>query len=334
MNTNYETEEEIVRYLLGEMADAERNRFENDYFADDELYDRLELIEEQLIMRYVQDELSTPERERFERAYMSVPSRRKKVELAAELRAAVSHEASAEKTSASIILQRGAAILQSVWKALLAPRAMMPAVQLAFATTFIFVVTYGVWQNLKNAELQQRLSETNEARNALTQEKHDLQQEVSEQRNRIEDMASQVRDEQERRAQAERAFVEQQQSSSPLELVKMEFGLGTARSGSQPEDSDLKVIPQKAKLVQVLLFPESIDRYITFRAILSTVENDHLWSCSELRPSQTSEGKAIVLLIPTDVFTQEDYYILRLSGSNDRKEFREVDSYAFRVMKK
>jgi hypothetical protein len=75
----------LSRYLLEDIGEEERERLEEDYLADDDLYMRLMVAEDELIAAYVQGELSRRDRAKFEKAYLTNPRRLQKVESTREL---------------------------------------------------------------------------------------------------------------------------------------------------------------------------------------------------------------------------------------------------------
>jgi hypothetical protein len=81
-------DDELRRYLLGELSDEECATLEQDYFARQDALDRMSAAENDLIDEYVADELAVRERERFESHYLIVPAHRARVAVARQLRAA------------------------------------------------------------------------------------------------------------------------------------------------------------------------------------------------------------------------------------------------------
>jgi len=76
-------ENEIIKqYLLNTLSERDRIGFEIQYFEDDDLFQRLRMIEEELIMDYVYDRLTTSERRLFDEHYSVTPERRKRIEMA------------------------------------------------------------------------------------------------------------------------------------------------------------------------------------------------------------------------------------------------------------
>ncbi len=74
------------RYLLGDLAEPERESLEARYFADPEVLERLGGVEESLIEEYIDGRLPVAERERLERHYLAVPAHRARVAVTRDLR--------------------------------------------------------------------------------------------------------------------------------------------------------------------------------------------------------------------------------------------------------
>lgn len=79
------TDELIIAYLLEELTVEERERFEEDCFAQDIWPVQISLCEEDLIDFYLREELSPEQRQRFEQNYMTTEARQERVLIAAAL---------------------------------------------------------------------------------------------------------------------------------------------------------------------------------------------------------------------------------------------------------
>lgn len=82
----------IREYLLRTLAEADRARFEESYFADDALLDRVEAEEDLLVSDYVLGRLSDADRRRFEKALMGTPYYRDRVETTTRLRRRIARD--------------------------------------------------------------------------------------------------------------------------------------------------------------------------------------------------------------------------------------------------
>jgi hypothetical protein len=80
----------VRRYLLGELAEEERERLEVGLLSDDRIYETLTALEDEvegeLIDQYLDGELAGPEREQFERFFLKVPERVHKLKLIKDLK--------------------------------------------------------------------------------------------------------------------------------------------------------------------------------------------------------------------------------------------------------
>src|SRR5262249_34824009 len=76
---------QIRKYLLGDLAEEEQQRFEERLMVEDDLADQLMLVEEELVDDYALGRLSKRERERVESHFLSAPDRKRKLEMAKRL---------------------------------------------------------------------------------------------------------------------------------------------------------------------------------------------------------------------------------------------------------
>src|SRR5262245_2864721 len=79
-------DEAVVRYLLGEAAEPEKDALEDSLFQNSETLEQVGAVEDELIDAFLSGELDAAERGRFEKAYLSVPDRRRRFDFARALR--------------------------------------------------------------------------------------------------------------------------------------------------------------------------------------------------------------------------------------------------------
>jgi hypothetical protein len=85
MNERNYDKQSTTEYLLGSLAEAENERFDELSFTNDEFSDYLKAVENDLIDAYLNDELSGVALEKFQTYYLASPLRREKVEFAKAL---------------------------------------------------------------------------------------------------------------------------------------------------------------------------------------------------------------------------------------------------------
>lgn len=83
-----DVEGDLLRYLLGELSEKRRARLEEKVLADERLFERLLIVEDELIDAYVRGELVADRRSRFEARYLSTPERSARIDVARGLKAA------------------------------------------------------------------------------------------------------------------------------------------------------------------------------------------------------------------------------------------------------
>ncbi len=139
-----ENTETAVRYLLGELDEAERDTLEDRIFSDDEFALFLSAVEKDLIDDYARGEMDSALRQRFERNYLTSQSRREKVRVAEILQ----KEVFAEKEIAAPL---AAEIKPSFWQTL-ADFFRVPNLALAGGlAAILLVILLGGWILLRQA---------------------------------------------------------------------------------------------------------------------------------------------------------------------------------------
>src|SRR5437667_4006190 len=81
MTPSPEIQGNIKKYLLGQLAGADLEEIEQRVLTDDEFYEEVQLIEDELVDEYVNAELSANERRLFEKNFLADPESRNKLRL-------------------------------------------------------------------------------------------------------------------------------------------------------------------------------------------------------------------------------------------------------------
>jgi hypothetical protein len=74
----------LISYLLGELVNSDRNKLEDEYLGDDELFQKLLAAEDELIHTYVRGGLTPLQRFGFEQLFLQTPERKARVVFARE----------------------------------------------------------------------------------------------------------------------------------------------------------------------------------------------------------------------------------------------------------
>jgi hypothetical protein len=76
----------IRRYLLSSVSEAEREQVETRLMTDDEFFQQINLVEDELVEQYLDHELSAADRARFEGTFLCAPERQHKLRFTKALR--------------------------------------------------------------------------------------------------------------------------------------------------------------------------------------------------------------------------------------------------------
>src|SRR5262245_38089139 len=82
----------IRRYLLGELAETDQTSFEQELLGDREKFDQVWAVENELIDQYVRGEMARAERQRFEGHYLASSLHRERVAIAELFFAEIDHQ--------------------------------------------------------------------------------------------------------------------------------------------------------------------------------------------------------------------------------------------------
>jgi len=204
-------------------------------------------------------------------------------------------------------------------------------VRVAFATVFVALMSYNIWLNHNQNLLSGQVAKLDTERGALTEEKQKLEQAVNQQQQQLAHLNERLQSEQNRSAQ-----LEQELSGRKTGLSTVELQLGTRDATRRLMRGDLpaRIISKSARLVQVQLTPKDLAPSQAFAAVLTNADDDTLWSQYRLGARTIAGRQTLVLLIPTEVFSDDDDYILKLLASADGGKLDEIASYSFRVSKR
>jgi len=283
----------MIQYLLGQLSEQEQAELELLYLTDDALFEQLLAIEDELRDTYARGELSIVDRQAFEQRLLILPHQKEKQKFAWTLR--------------QYLVQAGAPVgpvTHSVvkWKSLLrileAKRwpILIPAISAA-----LVVLVVGSWWLVRRSmqSLQNAPATTSTAKGLPGQEPKPQPQAPT---HAPEPEANTV------------AFV-----LSP----------GLNRGGAQ-ESSPL-VIP--AGVSQVRLEARVEVDYSSYEAVLQTAESKSILRKGDLKAQVASEGKRILLDVPSSLLAPGDY-ILTLRGLPAAGSPETAAEYTFRVDKR
>lgn len=99
MAQNHGDQATIRQYLLGKLTGDSQQKVEERLLTEDDLFEELEIAEDELIDEYLAEKLSEDERERFEQNFLATPERQQKVRFSRSLNRYVRTIESQEKAT-------------------------------------------------------------------------------------------------------------------------------------------------------------------------------------------------------------------------------------------
>lgn len=294
MGEDLPSDETLVRYLLGQLSEDDQPQLEEEYFSDDDVFERLCTLEDELIDRYVRGELSGAQREGFEKRLLQSPEQRERIEFARSLMLRLP----GPPATAPVHLFREKA---RTWRPTWLPHWPMRrwAVLMPAALGLLAVVVLGTWLRRPRAP-----SETH------------VQQPTRSQT----EQAARAPDE---------ALPQAPKQPSEGQIAALILTPGITRGGGS---ETRLVIPSNADVVELTASLEMVE-YETYRAELRTVAGQEIWNEKDLHPRETAAGKGVILRVPAKLFANRDY-ILTLRGLAPSGRLQVAAEYSFREVRK
>lgn len=172
---------QLRAYLLGELAEAERDAMEMDIFTDKETFYRLSEIEDRLVDDYARGRLSGEEKLKFEQIYLSNPARRQRVEFALTMvhefdRPPASSPAISETEPAIAAVADESRVKSRSWWFSFLESLREPKLAWTVATaSLVLLIAGGAWLMAERARLQAQLSQAHLANEAAIQHQRELE---------------------------------------------------------------------------------------------------------------------------------------------------------------
>lgn len=153
-------DKQIDKYLFSEMPESEREKFEDRFVSDDDLFYEIAERENELVDLYARGELKGEELKRFEKSLESFPARKQKIENAKILREFIADERPENKT---ITIAERAGFFSRLFSFGPALQFASVAALVLLAVTSIFLFT----ENRRLGSLQQELAASRQRESEL-----------------------------------------------------------------------------------------------------------------------------------------------------------------------
>jgi cell division protein FtsB len=297
-----------VQYLLGDLTESEQAELERRLLENEETFEQISIVEEELIDGYLRRDLSGSQREQFEKAYLSTPEHLEKLDFARALK---------DYLARARIPARGADRQTSV------PARRRISLEAALAAAAVVLLAIGSFLGFQYARSGRELDRVAAARAALERKEKDLQKEITSLKARNEELEQQIE-----AGRTQPATGPAPQRRAETLVASFELSAGPARDTGRARTL---VLPKETGEVR-LTVPVSASPDGPYRAVLKTVDGKKIWGQGSLRTLSGPSGRSIVARIPASRLSSDDY-ILTLSYVGPEGQSRDVGDYYFRVKK-
>ncbi|MGA2435333.1 MAG: hypothetical protein ABSG25_08610 [Bryobacteraceae bacterium] len=303
----------MVRYLLGDLSEPDRERVEQDYFVNDDAHDRLNEAENDLIDSYVRGSLSQRQRAQFESYFLDSPTKRKRVEFAKVL-----IEAAQQRRGQAPEPVRPEA--QSASRGFVWPWSWHPQIRLAWSMAILAVLVAVASITVEDHNLRTRMA-------ALRADRDTLQ-------HRLEKLPGQTSASpaepgaQERRDIAVTGTAKLAPPQIPLVAMLLESG--AERGGVASAQNWVLALPSSPSLLVLSLDLER-DDFPAYDVVLQTAEGKVIQRIGGVRSCLLPNGgRSVPVVLSSQLLRAEDY-VVRLLGRNIEGKPQSVDAYTFRA---
>jgi hypothetical protein len=319
-------EELMIRYLLGQLPEEEQVRIEEQFFTDEESYEQLLALEDELRYDYATGELAGRERERFKERFLVTPEDRNKVAFASEL---ISKVAPSEASATAEVTATPSGY--SPWWQQLASllNVQNPVVRYSFAAAVLVVALGAAWliskqfrsdgptemagrEQQPQQQTGQRDGQTNDAPVSVPTPPKEV---VVEQRP---PQPSPSRE------------PEKRDEPSVPSIATFLLTPGLIRDAGEPRQL---VIEGNTNRVRLQLSLKRKSEHPGYRAVLRTLEGVEVWNRIGLSARREGAGQAVTAQLPTRLLAGGDYELV-LQGATPSGDYEDVDEYYFRIVKK
>ncbi|HEV8367876.1 MAG TPA: hypothetical protein VGQ39_07995 [Pyrinomonadaceae bacterium] len=307
-------QEQIIRsYLLGELPESEQLTLEEKYFSDQQLFEQMVQVENDLVDKYARGLLSPETLDRFEKYYMAHPERRERAKFAETLAAKMDANAGVETVP-----------ITASWWDLFSAAMRGPKLAWGLAIALLLFALLAGWFFIETKQLRQELARIESAQLTREERERELQQQIANQQLRAQKLSEEV----ERLQQGVAA-----PSPSP-ELAKFAtliLTIGGTRGVDAGPTSTLKISSETEQVRLQLRLREN--NYSAYQVVIQSADGKPILTSRQLAAPRVKTHANLSLTIPAQKFTTGDY-IITLVGATSTGELEDVSKSLIHVERK
>jgi hypothetical protein len=324
MKDEADNEKLLVRYLLGNLTEEQRLQVEGEFLSDDQSYERLLALEDELFYDYAQNKLSPGERERFEKRFLSSERNRKRAILASAMAHKMSEAAPVETAESGIANREPQYFWQSL-KSYFSGRSVGMRVSLAALAIASLVL---IWLVIGIVRLR---NEFNQFRAQRAAQEDQLRRQAQQDRARADELNLKLKREIDESAMLQQELSKiQAQSGGQGQRAPSVISLVLSPSIVRDQASGMKnlYLTPGVSLLKLQLNLKGEAEYKSYQVTLLTVEGVDKWSRDMLQVQRTGSGRSIDLWLPARILAPGDYE-LRLKAHASDGTLEETGEYYY-----
>jgi hypothetical protein len=325
-----ENENLMTQYLLGELSEDEKLRLEEQFFTNDDAFEQLLALEDELRYDYANGGLTPQQRRQFEQRFLSSPGAGQQVAVAKAVLEKVAEIELVRAPVRAVVTEEKPGFFQSL---LTLFGLQNPLLQFALTAASILLLLGGSWLFYQTVKLRSQVQELEVARTEQEQQRIQQEQQAAEARARGEQLNEQLEAERRKREELEQALARQKaaranETSSTSAISFLSFILTPGLSRDIDSTKRL-TIPANVNQVRLRLNLKRPGNYPGYQAVLQTLDGAELWQRNVPR---TGAGQAVNVSLPARLVPPGDY-VLILKGRATSGEMEELDEYYFNVVR-
>lgn len=322
MSANRNNEILASQYLLGKLSEEDARGVEDEYLTNDEVFEEMEIAEDEIIDAYVRNKLSREDHKQFEKILITSPRIKKRVGVAKvlALRASQQRVRQIERVVEPAV-DPNREINTWSWKSVFWPPSVFGRVAFTSLTLALVVGVSALFIDwLRIREESRRLSASradlereNQNLTAENNEHSSERQRLSEELKKQEAENSRLNDE------LERALSRPAQPPTIPILL-----LISGSRDSESRNRDIK-LPKEPVIFELTIGLEEVE-FERYSIIVKTIDGLVISGPHEL----SARGKTLKLRLPSTRFKPNDY-IVTVSGVPSSGAPVEIEDYTFRI---
>lgn len=333
MSSPNDTHSLIVEYLLGRLSESELERVERSYLLNEDLFNEVQEVEEELIDDYASGALTAEQRVSFEKYFLRSSERREKLAFATAMteRAVAWQSGTLVSPDKKVRNVTSAEFPDNFKPHLIFWKGSVPAWRqwVAVAAAVVLAVVISIlW--LRNRELQDQLRAANADYAKLRQE--------SDAQARITTETKEALSAERQQTQLVESQVEQLQTSSPNKvtdtIINIVLGIDYLVASTRGAEKKVKTlaVPANARLVRLSLdvAPSSFE---SFNILLRRGDESVVWRRAGLQAKPAGDRQRLNLSIPAEHLRPGDYEVL-VVGAPAEGDAELIGRYFLKVERK